>query len=433
MKFVHRVGLLFLVGLLTAHAQTGGKLSLTQAIDIALQNSPNILRARKELEAADARILQAGRIPNPEIEISWNETPTNFNIAAADERDIGVRQQIEFPGKRGGRIDVATHDKDIAELSLERSKILVTAQVKSAYYKLLLSQETVRSLQEQVKLFKDLQELLTSRYQAGQADYLDVVRAKVEIARLNNDLAEALREHRLRKSQLNIIIGRNADEPFEADDTLSSVPLSLERETVVGQLLAKSAALQIARRFVVRQQSAFSLAKTSYLPDFSLGLFHQRRAEEPPFDANRFSGTTTNALGIQLGVSVPLWFWQEPKGQVQEAAALVDVASINHASTERRVRANVLSAFDLVKVVETQLTVFDETLLIDSQDILSTAIAQYQNNQIDILNLFDVYRTYRATRIEYLRALHNYAVASAELEAAGELPNDNGFSIGDQQ
>lgn len=425
------MGLLLLLMVCSAFAQTASrtaeqaeKLSLQEALAFALENNSDIQKARKQIDAAAGRILQAGRIPNPEFEIGWNETPTNFNIANADERDIGIRQQIEFPTKRSNRVEVAGHDQHIAELALERTKTLVAAQVKSAYYSVLLSKEIVKSLEQQVKLLKDLQELLTSRYQAGQANYLDVVRVKVEIARLNNDLAEALRDERLRKSQLNIIIGRNADQLFDAADTLSYTPLPFARETVGSRLLEKSATLKIAQRFVIRQQSVLSLAKTSYLPDFSIGLFHQRRAEEPPFDANRFLGTTTNSVGVQLGVSIPLWFWQEPKGQIQEAAALVDIASLNYGSVERRVRANVLSAFDLAEVMERQMKVFDETLLRDSRDILTTAVAQYQNNQLDILNLFDVYRTYLATRVEYARALYNYAAALAGLEAAAELPSE---------
>jgi len=73
-----------------------------------------------------------------------------------------------------------------------------------------------------------------------------------------------------------------------------------------------------------------------------------------------------------------------------------------------------------VNVAEAQLQLFDRSLLADANDILTTGINQYRNNQIDVLNLFDIYRTYRATRIEYLRALTNYLVARADLEAAGE-------------
>jgi len=418
-RFISKAGLLFLPLALFAQSE---KLSLNDAIRLALQNNPDILRAQKEIDAADGRILQAGKIPNPELGISWNETPQNFNVNGADERDIGIVQQIEFPTKRSNRIEVATYDRGITQLNLERIKFVVTARVKKSYYNLLFSLEILNSLEEQLKLLKDFQQLVTARYQAGQSNYLDVVRAKVEITRLGNDIAEARRESQLRKNQLKVTIGRNADDLFEVSDSLSYVPVMFQKDSLLASLAEKSSALRIVQQTLKRQQQLLSLAKSSYFPDFSVGLFHQRRSEEPPFNANQFTGTTTSAIGIQLDISVPLWFWQEPKGQVQEASALIDIVVVNQRAIERRIRASILNAFDFVTVSETQLKAFDETLLKDSQDILATAIAQYQNNQIDVLNLVDVYRTYRATKVEYARSLFNYAVALAELEAAAELP-----------
>jgi outer membrane protein TolC len=223
--------------------------------------------------------------------------------------------------------------------------------------------------------------------------------------------------------QLNLIIGQDADRRFELTDSLSSVPVTISRDTLGRDLLDRSSTLRIAQQFIWRQHSALSLARTNYLPDFTLGLFYQRRSEEPPFNQNNFNGTTSKSLGLQIGVSVPLWFWQEPKGQVQEAAALIDIAAINLSRTERSIRANILSAVDQLQTIDAQVRTFDTTLLKDAKDILSTAVAQYQNNQIDVLNLFDVYRTYRATKVEYARALSNYMIALADLESAGELPS----------
>ena len=417
------VGLLLLIYPFTASSQMVEKLSLADAISEALQHNPQILSAQKEIDAAEGRILQAGKIPNPELGLSWSETPLNFNIGDADERDIGISQQIEFPTKRSKRIEVATDEKQIVLFRSERLKTLVTAQVKKAYYDGLFSEIILQSLDEQLKLLKDFQELVTARYQGGQSNYLDVIRAKVEIARAGNELVEAKREARFRMRQLNLIIGQDADRRFELTDSLSYVPVTISRDTLVRDLLGRSSTLRIAQQFITRQHSALSLARTNYLPDFTLGLFYQRRAEEPPFNQNNFNGTTSKSLGLQIGVSVPLWFWQEPKGQVQEAAALIDIAAINLSKTERSIRANILSAIDLLQTIDAQVRTFDTTLLKDAKDILSTAVAQYQNNQIDVLNLFDVYRTYRATKVEYARALSNYMIALADLESAGELPS----------
>lgn len=407
-----------------ASSQTSELLSLKDAVAIALERNPRVLTALQEIEAADAKILQAGRIPNPEVGLSWNETPFNFNLGDADEQDIGLTQQIEFPTRRSGRIDVATQDKEIAVLQLERTKTLIAAQVKKSYYSTRLSKEIIQSFDEQLHLLQDVQRLLTDRYQAGTGNYLDVIRGKVEIARLNNDIVDVTRNLQVRRAQLNLLMGRDAEHTMELTDSLFHGSVPVAGDSLIRTLSEKSAILKIAQRAILRADAAVGLAGTSYLPDFFLGLFHQRRTEQPPFDANRFTGTTKNGLGIQLGISVPLWFWQEPKGQVQEANALREIARVNNENILRRVKSSILNALSAVKSVDSQLNVFDRSLFNDTQDILATGIAQYQNNQIDLLNLLDVYRTVRATRVEYARALLNYAVALADLEVAAELPSE---------
>jgi|WetSurMetagenome_2_1015567.scaffolds.fasta_scaffold14131_3 outer membrane protein, heavy metal efflux system len=404
-----------------APAQTTNRLSLTDALGMALHNNPDVLRAQLEITTSDGRILQAGSIPNPEFELGLSEVPTSFNVREAGEWEFGIRQSIEFPTKRSSRIDVAELDKDIAELQLERTKTLVTAQVKKAYYGVLFGQEIVRGLEGQLSLLRDFQQLVQSRFAAAASSYLDVVRSKVEIARTTNDLTDARRETQLRATQLNLLLGRSSDASLHLADSLSYAPLLLNNDSLVEQRQTRSAALAIVQATVARQQCVLGLAGTGYLPDFSIGISHHRIAEQPPFNANNFAGVTTNSLGIQVGISVPLWFWQEPRGQVREAEALVEIARVSVAATARHIRANIVNALRAVNDAEAQLQVFDRSLLSDANDILKTGIDQYRNNQIDVLNLVDIYRTYRATRVEYLRALTNSLVARADLDAASEL------------
>ncbi|MBM2841755.1 MAG: outer rane efflux protein [Bacteroidetes bacterium] len=108
-------------------AQTTEKLSLNDALTIALNNNAEISATEKEIDAASGRILQAGRIPNPELSVTFNEVPTNFSFGDAGEKDIGLSQAIEFPGKRGSRVEVAEHGRSIAEFSLLRAKAIVAA------------------------------------------------------------------------------------------------------------------------------------------------------------------------------------------------------------------------------------------------------------------------------------------------------------------
>jgi outer membrane protein TolC len=412
-RFVCKAGLFILFCSCASPSQTTEILSLSDAIALAHRNNPDVRKAQKEIETAEGRVLQAGRFPNPELSASWNESQNLLGIGSANERDISLSQGIEFPTKRSSRLDVASLDKQLARLNVERVTSLVTAKTKQSYYDLLLSEKLIGGLEEQLKLLKDFQQILTGRYQAGESNYLDVVRAKVEITRINNDIVDARHEQRMRRHQLNITIGRDADASLVLADSLSRALWIFDEDSLARTLTQQSAALKIAQLFANRQRQSLSLAKTSYFPDFEIGLSHQQRAD------------VNNLWGVEFRISLPLWFWQEPKGQVLEATTLAEIAAETETAIVRRINGGILDAIDLLRGAETQLRTFDVSLLIDAEDILSTAIFRYQNNQIDVLNLLDVYRTYRATKVEYLRALHHYALAVTQLEAAAELPTED--------
>ncbi|HXF99477.1 MAG TPA: TolC family protein [Bacteroidota bacterium] len=412
----HRVGPVFVAFVSTALAQPLQRLSLPEAISIALQNNERILTAQREVDAASARILQAGRIPNPELSVTYNEAPTNFSLGSAGERDIGFTQTIEFPGKRSSRVAAAGHGRAIAELSLKRQEAIVISQVKTAYYKVLLAAEVADNLEYTISLVSDFLAVVTQRYQAGSSGYLDVIRSKVELTRLRNDLAEAGRDYEIRLSELNVLLGRFPEEPVTLTDSLSYSPMQLTEDSAVVFYAEQSAFLQIAAQEVARSQSLLSLAEKSYLPDFTFGAALQKRAGQ--ISPTGFS----NYLGFALGVSVPLWFWQGPRGEVQESRAAFDASEIRYLAAQRRVRQSIRAAYRAAQVAETQVKAFETSLLRDVEDELRAGITAYQNNQIDALNLFDIYRTYRAAKIEYVRALYNFSTAVAQLEAAKELP-----------
>lgn len=408
-------GLLFLLCHALALSQSTEKLSLKDALAIARDNNPEICAAQKELEAASGRILQAGRIPSPELSVTLNEVPTNFNFGDAGEQDIGLLQSIEFPGKRSLRVDVSKQDKSIAECSLSRAKAIVSARVKRAYYQSLLAGEAVSNLEFTITLLSDFLRTVTGRYQAGTSKYLDVIRAKVELTRLRNDLVDVKRDQQTRLGELYVLLGKTGSTPVVLSDSLTYQPITISQDSAVELYASQSNFVMLVERGMQRNQSALTLAQSSYLPDFSLGVALQKRP-------GLVSPTgSSNYLGFHIGASVPLWFWQGPKGEVQEAEALLDISRIRVAAAQLRVRQNILSAYRSAMVAQEQLQVFLTSLLRDAEDELHSGISAYHNNQVEALYLFDIYRTYLATQMEYARALFNLLAARAELEVAGEV------------
>jgi len=402
-------------------------LSLKEAIEIAYESNQEIISAYREIDATEGRILQAGRIQNAELSLTANEIPPGFSLDETGELDFNFNQPIEFFGKRSIRIQSAELQKRIAELNYERIKKLITSQVKKAYYSGLLSNQIVESIESNINLLNDFLAQVTDRYQAGTSSYLDVIRAKVEISRLKNELFDAMKGYQQGLNQLEVLLGKENEAEFELTDSLlyqfsgyPSLREEINKDTVVNFYSSRSNFLRITEIQVEQSKSFLSLANKNSYPDFNFGLAFQNRQSIPANLPDGKAGGFDQYFGLNVGVSLPMFYSSGVSGDIQEAEANLSISDSRSQYAKIRVAQNVRTAYNNLSFAEEQLRLFDTSLLRDVEDELRAGITAYQNGQIDLLNLFDIYRTYRATRVEYSRTVYNTLVALTELEVAGE-------------
>ncbi|MFN3694297.1 MAG: TolC family protein, partial [Ignavibacterium sp.] len=339
-----------------------------------------------------------------------------YEFGKAGELDIYFNQPIELFGKRSTRIQAAENQKRIAELNYERFKKLITAQVKKIYYSGLLSNQIVKSIEANINLLNDFLAQVTDRYQAGTSSYLDVIRAKVEAAGLKNELFEAKKNYQRVIAQLKIFLGEENDTEFILTDSLNYKLTDISKDTVVEFYSSQSNFLKITKLQAEQSKSSLSIAHKNALPDFNFGLAFQNRQSLPLRGFEQY-------LGLTIGLSLPMFYSSGVRGDIQEAEANLSISEIRYQYAKINVTQNIRTALNNLLFAEEQLRLFDTSLLRDIEDELRAGITAYQNNQIDLLNLFDIYRTYRATKVEYSRTVYNTLVALAEFETSGEKWN----------
>ena len=402
-------------------------LSLSEAIEIANENNPEIISALKEIDASEGRILQAGRLQNAEFSVEANEIPTGFVFDETGELDLSFTQPIEFFGKRSTRILSAELQKKIAELNYERVKKLITSQVKKVYYSGLFSNQIVQSIESNINLLNDFLAQVTDRYQAGTSSYLDIIRAKVEILRSKNELFDAMKIYQQVTGQLKILLGIENRTEYELTDSLIYRFSDLNKDTVVNYYSSQSNFLRISEIQVEQSKSFLSLAEKNALPDFNFGLAFQNRQSIPtysvimPDDKASETGGFDQYFGLTVGISLPMFYSSGVSGDIQEAEAILSLSDIRYQYAKIRVTQSIRTAYSNLSFAEEQLRLFDTSLLKDVEDEMRAGITAYQNDQIDLLNLFDIYRTYRATKIEYSRTVYNTLLALTELEVSSEV------------
>jgi len=390
------------------------QLSLKAAIDTALTNNPEVIASLKEIEATEGQILQAGRLENAELSLEANEIPSGFDFGDTGELDLNFNQPIEFFGKRSTRVEFAEYQKRRAELNYERVKKLIASQVKKVYYSGLLLSQLVESIQSNINLLNDFLAQVTDRYRAGTSSYLDVIRAKVEILRLKNDLFDAMRNYQQVKGQLKILLGKDNGTEYELTNVLYYQSQNINGDTVINFYSSQSNFLRITEIQVEQNKSLLSLAEKNSLPDFNFELAFQNRQPIPGNGFDQF-------LGLNVGVSLPMFYSSGVEGDIQEAEANLSISDIRLQYAKARVSQSIRTAFNNLSFAEEQLILFDTSILSEIEEEMRAGITAYQNGQVDMLNLLDIYRTHRATKIEYSRTVYNTLLALTELEVSSEV------------
>jgi len=383
-------------------------LTLEQALETALKHNPEIQLAEKDLKASHGRRLQMEAIPDPQIVFSEEGLALGQKLKNQEEREItfGIQQNFEFPAIWSLRGKVGKYDEDISSLEFEKTKLIIQAKVKRAYFKTVFTEKTIATLEKTLSLLDQLIRNIQIQYQAGTSSYRDILRAKVEKLRIQNQLIEEKKEWKINKADLNLLLGREGNAPLNLITDISFTPFQKDLAQVQAEAKRKSPSLRIASSKFEQNRLSLKLAKMNYLPDFSLGIF--------------FPSLRTDAWGFGLGVSIPLYWWKNQKGQTLEAEALRDKSLISARAEEKRIMARIESAYAQVKAVEEQVNIFEKTLLKEVEDELQISLNYYQYGKLEAYSLIDFYRTYASTKLEHLKSVYLYQMALVDLELAGE-------------
>jgi cobalt-zinc-cadmium efflux system outer membrane protein len=169
-----------------------------QLVDQALEVSPRIRAARARLEAAQAAVGPAGTLPDPMLMAGIMNQPLGGSEAedmtAMTMRTVGVGQTLPFPGKLALQRRVAEAEVAAAEAQREAARWAVVEEVRGAYYDLAFF-DTALEVVRNERLLANFVRVTEARYGVGTGAQADVLKARVEAARLAEE-AVALTEQR---------------------------------------------------------------------------------------------------------------------------------------------------------------------------------------------------------------------------------------------
>ncbi len=381
---------------------------LDEVVEEALENNPEILAAKEKWEAQRAVVPQVRWLGDPQFGVSFEKIPQgSYSPGAAKMRMYSISQMIPFPGKLGLKGRMAQRDAMIAKEKYEAKKQEVIVQVKAAYYRLLLVHKSIEIVSEEKELLRKFERIAETQYAVGRAAQHDVLKAQVELSLLSDDLI-TLQEQDLptAEAKLNAILNRPPDSPLGIPEEFTVPKLERSRKEIEGFALEHRQALKAMEYGVEKSQTAYKLAKMSYLPDF--GIKFMRTEMET-------SMNTETTGGVMLSINIPLWFWEKGYG-VSEKRAQKRSAEASYRAMRNMVLFEVQNALAKFNTSERRVNLFETSIIPQAEQTLKAATVAYETGKVDFLTVMNSERMLRDAKLKHYKILMDHATNLANLE-----------------
>lgn len=251
-----------------------GELALADALALALMGNPELAMFSYDLRAGEALAIQAGRIPNPELDIRfWRLDEARLG----DAPDEGIRRRVilsqvfELGGKRQRRVELANAERSLAGWDYEAKRVEVASRVAEQFVAVLGAQERVEVHRRYVDYFERMQPKVSALVESGSIPTVELhqLKRRKGLAAIDRDRAG----FELDGARFRLAASWSGDAP-RFTEAVGDLEQSVEVppiETVI-ELSRQSPAVARWDAELERGEAALRLARSGRVPDLDYGV-----------------------------------------------------------------------------------------------------------------------------------------------------------------
>src|SRR5580704_12870080 len=401
------------------------RVTLDEAIQMALQHNHSIIAARTAIEQSQDMEVTANLRPNPTLFTDWEylplgspakQNPDVYNgVALHDylnnntEGDIGLSYLIERGHKRQARYQAA---KDVTAQT--RSLVAdnergLTYQVSTLFVNVQLAESTIDLAQQDLKSFQQTVDISESQFKAGGISENDYLMIELQLLQFETDLEQAQLARAQGLSDLRQLLGyESVSADYDVVDAFDYVLVKANLDDLKMQALQNRPDLRAAVQGVTAANSSFLLAKADGAPDLTV------------------QGNYTRNGGLNdmsFFASIPLTIFNRNQGEIARTKSVITQMQEQQAFTNGQVLTDVNDAYEGLKSNDKVVLLYRDKyrdIAKKSRDIADYA---YHRGGLALLDFLDAERSYRAAELGYRQTLASYLLALEQLREAVGVRN----------
>jgi cobalt-zinc-cadmium efflux system outer membrane protein len=387
------------------------RVSLDEAIRLALQHNHALLAARTSILQNQAQEITANLRPNPTL--SWDTQflpifqPNNFTANYFENQaqfDIGIGYLFERGRKRQHRLQAAKDATAVTRAQVTDNERQLAFNVSQQFVNVLLAQSTLDLAQQDYDSFQKTVEISDARFKAGDMSEGDLLKIKLQLLQFQSDVLTAKLSKVQALAALRQEVGfESVPDNFDVEGELDYTPVHAGVDDLKSLALRSRPDLQAAHLGVTAAQSQESLAEANGKRDINV-----------TFDYSHVGGVSSGTFFFNLDLPI----FDRNQGEIARTKYAITQFQELQNETAQQVITDVVDAYEALHSNDQIIQLYRGGYVDQAQKSRDITEYAYRKGAASLLDFLDSERTYRANQLAYRQALASYMTALEQMRQA---------------
>jgi outer membrane protein len=300
-----------------------------------------------------------------------------------------------------------------AQRNYSKAELDLIYDVTAAFYLLYESREQVEITKEKVGQTEESFNTANNKYKAGLIAEVEALQLEVDLATSQNELLNAERNYEELLNNFKILIGTELAEDLEIVSDLKFDPVIVNEDAAVESALKNRPDLLNTKDDIYLSQLTVEEVDARRTIKAELNARYGINRNDEKFD-NIFSNFLDDR-SVTLTVSVPIWDWGQNAHEVESAEANLKLTELQYERLNETIKNEVKTAINRLISAQSRVEVLSKSVLV-AEKSYKISLERFKAGTITSFDLSQMQIKLTETRLNSIRALIDYQITLADLK-----------------
>lgn len=385
--------------------------SIEDYLAYAALNNAGLKAKFQNWKAALERIPQAKALEDPKFTYSHFIEEVETRVGPQQNK-FSLTQTFPWFGKLEAKTEAASAKANLARQQYETAKLELFRDVKNAYYEFSYLATALEIARNNLELLKHFEQVARTKYRTAAATHPDVIRAQIELAKMEDVLNSLQQLKAPTIAQLNAVLNREPNADLTWPDQTTPVELNIDRDEIISKVVRQNPELTELNWRTLAAKAQVEIAKKNFYPDIGVGINWIQTGQA---SSSQVADSGQDAVAVMFSVNIPLW---SDKYKAAERQAKAQVRKYHQQIIDTKNR-KIFEAIQILYEIEDnrrKFRLYGNVLVSMAKELIKSSESAYRAGTLDFLSLIDAERMLLKYQLDYNRSVVDYMQTIAKLE-----------------